>query len=59
MPVDAIVVLHADELWVSKRGLNGTGTVGTAPGVWNCNLDDSVVVWDPSGNSASRSTYGF
>ena len=35
---------YADEFWVSKRGLNGTGTVGTAgtPSVWNFSLDDLI-----------------
>ncbi len=39
-------VTHADEFCVSKRGLNGTGTVGTAgtPHVWNCNPDDAIVL---------------
>ncbi len=44
------VVAHADEFWVSKRGLNETGTVGTAV---------RIVVWDPPGNSASSGTHGF
>ncbi len=39
-----MIVAHADEFWISKRGLNGTGTVGTAgtPSVWNCNPDDLI-----------------
>ncbi len=37
-----MLVAYADEIWVSKWGLNGTGTVGTActPSVWNCNTGD-------------------
>ena len=50
------LVTHADEFGVSKWGLSGTGTVGTAdtPDVWNCNP-----VWGPPCNTPSSSTYGF
>ena len=42
VPKSPGIAAHAYEFWVSKQGLNETGTVGITgtPSVWNCNLDD-------------------
>ncbi len=63
-----LVVHHADEFSVSGGGLKSTYTGNTRgpPGVSNCipglKLQRSairIVIWDPPGNSASSSMYGF
>ncbi len=58
-------VRHADEFWVSRGGLKGPILVilgdhevsGTA--IWMTHSAVRIVIWDPPGNSASSSTYGF